>query len=222
MKTSMADFKIVISDPEAPKNEIPVKIVVKGDPEVPHHEKIKEKFELPILRINEKLAKKIKAIHGVATIRMIKPGTTEKVKITGKIEIDNNIPENEVHVNAELLVNSVGTDQVEGVIFRARAWQIRINDERTKHFIGLKIGDRIDGSIIGLKNVKLEIRGGSDNSGFPMRPDIPGGVKKKVLLSGPPGFHPTRKGERRRKMIRGNTITEDIVQINTMIVYEEK
>ena len=46
-----------------------------------------------------------------------------------------------------------------------------------------------------------------------------GGVKKRVLLSGPPGFHPKEKGERRRKMIRGNTITEDIVQINTVIVY---
>ena len=217
----MADFKIVISDPEAPKKENPVKVVVKGDPEVPFDEKMKEKFELPIIRVNEKLAEKIGAIHGVATIRMIKPGTTEKVKITGRLEINNDIPENEVHVNAELLVNNVGVDQVEGVIFRARAWQIRINDERTKQLIGLKIGDRIDGSIVGLKGVKLEIRGGSDNSGFPMRPDIPGGVKKRVLLSGPPGFHPTRKGERRRKMVRGNTITEDIVQINTKIVYEK-
>ncbi len=217
----MADFKIVISDPEAPKKENPVKVVVKGDPEVPFDEKMKEKFELPIIRVNEKLAEKIGAIHGVATIRMIKPGTTEKVKITGRLEINNDIPENEVHVNAELLVNNVGVDQVEGVIFRARAWQIRINDERTKQLIGLKIGDRIDGSIVGLKGVKLEIRGGSDNSGFPMRPDIPGGVKKRVLLSGPPGFHPIRKGERRRKMVRGNTITEDIVQINTKIVYEK-
>ncbi len=217
----MADFKIVISDPEAPKKENPVKVVVKGDPEVPFDEKMKEKFELPIIRVNEKLAEKIGAIHGVATIRMIKPGTTEKVKITGRLEINNDIPENEVHVNAELLVNNVGVDQVEGVVFRARAWQIRINDERTKQLIGLKIGDRIDGSIVGLKGVKLEIRGGSDNSGFPMRPDIPGGVKKRVLLSGPPGFHPTRKGERRRKMVRGNTITEDIVQINTKIVYEK-
>jgi small subunit ribosomal protein S6e len=38
------------------------------------------------------------------------------------------------------------------------------------------------------------------------------------LLSGPPGFHPRKKGERRRKTVRGNTISEDIVQINTKIV----
>ncbi len=49
---------------------------------------------------------------------------------------------------------------------------------------------------------------------------LPGGVKKALLLSGPPGFHPKNKGERRRKYVRGNTITEDIVQINTKLVKE--
>lgn len=215
----MADFKIVVSDPQAPKEEVIVKIKVVGDPEIPFNEKIKEGFELPILKMNSRTAEKIKAVHGVATIRMYKPGTRDKVKITGKIIVDDNIPENEVRVNAEQLVNATGTNELEGELFRARAWQIRINDERTKMLIGLKIGDEFDGSIIGLKNVKLVIRGGSDNSGFPMRPDVMGGVKKRVLLSGPPGFHPREKGERRRKMIRGNTITEDIVQINTMIKY---
>jgi len=215
----MPDFKIVISDPEAPKNEKPAKVVVKGDPSVPYTDKMKEQFELPEIRTNRKLAEELGAVHGVVTIRMVKPGTTEKVKITGKLVIDDSIPDNEVHVNPELLVNRVGTSEVEGVVFRARAWQIRINDERTKALIGLKIGDYIDGSIIGLKGVKLKITGGSDDSGFPMRPDIPGGVKKRVLLSEPPGFHPKKKGERRRKTVRGNTVTPDIVQINTVILY---
>ncbi len=215
----MADFKIVVSDPKAPKEEVIVKVKVVGDPEVPFDESIKEGFELPILKMNSRTAEKIKAVHGVATIRMYKPNTREKVKITGRIVIDENIGDDEVHVNAEQLVNAVGTNEVEGELFRARAWQIRVNDERTKRLIGLRIGDLFDGSIIGLKNVKLEIRGGSDNSGFPMRPDVMGGVKKKILLSGPPGFRPREKGERRRKMIRGNTITDDIVQINTVIRY---
>ncbi|OYT39484.1 MAG: 30S ribosomal protein S6e, partial [Desulfurococcales archaeon ex4484_58] len=157
----MADFKIVISDPEAPKNEVLVKVKVVGDPEVEFNERMKEKFELPIIKVNSKVAEQIKAIHSVATIRMVKPGTTEKVKITGKLVVDENIPENEAHVNAEYLVNIVGVNEVEGVIFRARAWQIRINDERVKQLIGLKIGDRFNGSLIGLKNVQLEIRGGS-------------------------------------------------------------
>jgi small subunit ribosomal protein S6e len=215
----MADFKIVISDPRAPKEEVIVKVKVVGDPEVPFNENIKEGFELPILKMNSKTAEKIKAVHGVATIRMYKPNTRDKVKITGRIVIDDNIGDDEVHVNADQLINAIGTNEAEGELFRARAWQIRVNDDRTKRLIGLRIGDLFDGLIIGLKNVKLEIRGGSDNSGFPMRPDVMGGVKKKILLSGPPGFHPREKGERRRKMVRGNTITDDIVQINTVIRY---
>ncbi len=216
----MADFKIVISDPEAPKSEVIEKVKVVGDAEIEYNDKIKEGFELPIIKVNSKLAEKIRAVHGVATIRMIKPDTKDKVKITGRLVIDDNIPDSEAHVNAELLVNKTGTNELEGEIFRARAWQIRVNDDRTKRIIGLRIGDVFDGELVGLKGVKIQITGGSDNSGFPMRPDVMGGVKKRVLLSGPPGFHPREKGERRRKMVRGNMVTEDIVQINTKIVYK--
>ncbi|WP_440059015.1 30S ribosomal protein S6e [Thermogladius sp. 4427co] len=215
----MPDFKIVVSDPEAPKQEKIVKVKVVGDPDVPFTERMKEKFELPIIRINPKTATLIGAKHGVATIRMRRPDTGDKIKITGTLQLDDSIPENEVRVNSEQLINLAGVNELEGEIFRARAWQIRVNDERTNSFIGLKIGDAIDGSIIGLKGVRLEITGGSDNSGFPMRPDVHGPVKKKVLLSGPPGFHPRENGERRRKIVRGNTISPDIVQINTMIKY---
>ena len=102
-----------------------------------------------------------------------------------------------------------------------KAKQIEVKGAQAQALVGLKIGDIIDGSLIGLKGVRLKITGGSDRSGFPMLSSIPGGVKKRVLLSRPPGFHPTTPGERRRKTVRGNTITEDIVQINTVIVYEE-
>ncbi|MCC6055607.1 MAG: 30S ribosomal protein S6e, partial [Desulfurococcaceae archaeon] len=74
-------------------------------------------------------------------------------------------------------------------------------------------------SLIGLSNVQLEIRGGSDLAGFPMRIDIAGPVKKYVLLSQGPGFKPREDGEKRRKLVRGNTISEDIVQINTVAIF---
>jgi len=96
-----------------------------------------------------------------------------------------------------------------------------VKDELAHAFIGLKIGDSIDGTPFGYPNKKLVITGGSDKSGIPMRPDIQGGGKKYVLLAGPPGYHPKRKGERRKKLVRGNTITEDIVQIN-LVIKEEK
>lgn len=86
----------------------------------------------------------------------------------------------------------------------------------------MRIGDEVDGTLIGMPGVRLVIRGGSDRSGAPMRPDLPGPVKRRLLLSQGPGFRPKKKGLRRRKLVRGNTISEDIVQINMVIKREEK
>jgi small subunit ribosomal protein S6e len=216
----MPDFKIVISDPEAYKSMRVLKVKVVGDGEIPFTDKMKEQFELPIAKVNSKLYKELNARHNVVTIRMKRPDTGDKVKMTCKLVIDDKVPDNTVVVSMARLIDLAGTHELEGEIFRAPAWQIRINDERTNAFLGLKIGDEVSGEILGLKGVKLVITGGSDISGFPMRPDIPGPVKKRALLSGPPGFHPKEDGERRRKMVRGNTIAHDIVQINTKIKYE--
>jgi small subunit ribosomal protein S6e len=39
-----------------------------------------------------------------------------------------------------------------------------------------------------------------------------------VLLAEGPGFQPRAKGQRRRKLVRGSRISDDIVQINAKIV----
>lgn len=83
--------------------------------------------------------------------------------------------------------------------------------------IGRKLGEIIDGSIAGLSGNKLQITGGSDKDGVPMRVDVQGGAKVDVILSGGIGFHPLERGSRRRKLVRGNIITEEIVQINMKI-----
>ncbi len=99
---------------------------------------------------------------------------------------------------------------------------IEVSGPKANAFLGKKIGDVIDGSVLDLPDgVKIKITGGSGIEGAPMVPFIEGPVKKYVLLSGPPGFHPRKKGERRRKLVRGNTINEQIVQINAVIVYPE-
>jgi small subunit ribosomal protein S6e len=84
--------------------------------------------------------------------------------------------------------------------------------------IGKKIGDDIEGDFLGLVGYKLRITGGTDKDGFPMHPAISGMGRKRVLLSKPPCFHPKLKGQRKRKTVRGNTISEDIAQINCKIV----
>jgi len=80
--------------------------------------------------------------------------------------------------------------------------------------VGRKLGEVVDGSVVRMSGHKLKITGGSDKDGFPMRPNIHGGVRVGAILSEGVGFHPSQKGERQRKTLRGNVITEDIVQIN--------
>ena len=96
---------------------------------------------------------------------------------------------------------------------------VEIEGPRAVPLIGRKISEIIDGTVVGLSGQKLQITGGSDKDGVPMRHNIHGGVRAAVVLSRGVGFKPPpQTGERKRKNIRGNTITEDIVQINKKIV----
>lgn len=88
--------------------------------------------------------------------------------------------------------------------------------------VGKRIGEKFKGDLVGLSGYELQITGGSDKQGFPMRPDIAGATRKKMLLTGGPGFHPTTEGERRRKLVRGNTVSEDIVQVNIKVLTHGK
>jgi len=99
---------------------------------------------------------------------------------------------------------------------------VEVEGTRAVPLIGRKVGEVIDGSVIGMSGHQLKITGGSDRDGFPMRPNIHGGVRVTVILSGGVGFQPSQGGERRRKTLRGNVITEDIVQINMKIVEQPK
>jgi small subunit ribosomal protein S6e len=95
-----------------------------------------------------------------------------------------------------------------------KSWQI---EKDVPSLIGLKIGDKFDGSTLGLSGFSLQITGGSDKDGFPMRKDVHGGVRPRILIGKGIGFKSAKKGERRRKLVRGNTITEDIVQVNLRV-----
>ncbi len=99
-----------------------------------------------------------------------------------------------------------------------RSFQLEVEQSKVLGLIGKKIGEEFNGDLIGLQGYVLKITGGTDKDGFPMHPQVEGSARKKVLLTGPPCFHPRKKGERRRKTVRGNTISEDIVQINCKIV----
>lgn len=99
---------------------------------------------------------------------------------------------------------------------------IEVEGTQAVPLIGRKLGEVINGAAIKLSGYKLKITGGSDRDGFPMRPNIHGGVRVGAILSEGVGFHPASRGERRRKTVRGNIITDAIVQINMKIVEKPK
>jgi len=91
-------------------------------------------------------------------------------------------------------------------------------DEKKFRFEGMKIGDIIKGGLIGFANYEFKIMGGSDSSGFPMRKGVHGPVKKRILVSKRSiGYKPKRKGEKRRKTVRGDEITHDMTLINLKV-----
>jgi small subunit ribosomal protein S6e len=87
--------------------------------------------------------------------------------------------------------------------------------------IGVKIGQQFDGGMIGLDGFTMKLTGGSDKEGFPMRPEMDGTHRKKLLLTGGSGFNPKKKGLRRRKFVRGNQVSEEIMQVNCKAVSGE-
>ncbi len=98
-----------------------------------------------------------------------------------------------------------------------KTYQTVVSGHHANSLIGKKIGDEFDGIFVSLPGYKLVLTGGSDKDGFPMRKDIHGMKRRKVLLSDSIGFFAVKPGMRRRKSICGNTISPDIVQVNMKI-----
>lgn len=108
--------------------------------------------------------------------------------------------------------------------------QRELKDEAVNSVMGLKIGDGVKGDSIGLDGYDLKITGGSDNAGFPMRKDVPGTGRKKILGVKGIGINNkmkyrgkdmkglrTMKGMRQRKTVAANTIYAGTAQVNLMI-----
>ncbi len=93
-----------------------------------------------------------------------------------------------------------------------------LKDKEAQPLVGLRVGEIVDASVVGISSGKIELRGGSDKSGTPIRKDVHGGVKKYVLLSKGAGMRDDREGIRKRKLVRGNMITEEIYQINCLLL----
>lgn len=96
-----------------------------------------------------------------------------------------------------------------------KSYNKAIKDTDAAKLSGKIIGEEIDGSLLGLSGYTLKITGGSDKSGFPMKKGVHKSVER-VLMSKGVGYRPKNK-VRKRKRVRGELITADIVQVNTVV-----
>lgn len=100
--------------------------------------------------------------------------------------------------------------------------RIELEETRISPLIGKRIGDVFDGIIADLTGYKLELTGGTDKDGIPMRPDVHGSGKARIILSGGVGYKPKKKGERKRIVVRGNIVTSDTTYLNFKIIEKPK
>ncbi|MCS7109629.1 MAG: 30S ribosomal protein S6e [Candidatus Micrarchaeota archaeon] len=106
------------------------------------------------------------------------------------------------------------------ISYKGNSYQTEISKEKEPQLYGLKIGDQFDGAIVGASGYVLKVTGGSDKDGFPMKADLLGGGRRRILLSPGVGFPRGKKGERIRRLVRGNTVTEAIAQLNVIVMKE--
>ena len=100
-----------------------------------------------------------------------------------------------------------------------KSYQGEVPADKLASLIGVKIGDTLEGALVGASGYKFLITGGSDKDGFPMRKDIRGGQRVRALLSSGTGFgHGKPKGMRERKMLRGNLVSEATAQLNVKVI----
>ena len=87
-----------------------------------------------------------------------------------------------------------------------------VKTESAEIFMGKKIGNEVSLSSIGLEGYTAKITGGSDKQGFPMRADLRGTGRKKIIIT-----KEKKKGKKIKITKRGCVIAEDIAQINLVV-----
>ncbi|MFB6092802.1 MAG: 30S ribosomal protein S6e [Haloquadratum sp.] len=95
--------------------------------------------------------------------------------------------------------------------------QFEVDGQDANRFLGRELGDEVDGGAVGLDGYTLELTGGSDEAGRPMRSDVAGANLKELLLEGGVGYHPEREGERKRVTVRGRQVSDETAQVNATV-----
>ena len=93
-----------------------------------------------------------------------------------------------------------------------------VKEENRKPFNGLRLGAKVRGELLELTGYEFVLSGGSDDAGFPMRRDVQGTARVRILTNRGTGIkRPMKKGQRIRKTVSGNTVSPQTAQLNLKI-----
>jgi small subunit ribosomal protein S6e len=98
-----------------------------------------------------------------------------------------------------------------------KTYQRTISEDDSKTFFGKRIGDTIKGELIDAAGYEFTITGGSDFCGFPMRRDVDGTLRKRILIVKGIGLRKNRDGRRVRKNVAANTVYARTAQLNLKV-----
>ncbi len=103
-----------------------------------------------------------------------------------------------------------------------KTFQLELSEEASRALRGKRISETFKGELIDKPGYEFLITGGSDNAGFPLRRDVEGEHRKRILITRGVGNRRTRKGIRLRRTVAGNTICESTVQVNVKVTKHGK
>jgi small subunit ribosomal protein S6e len=103
-----------------------------------------------------------------------------------------------------------------------KTFQKELSQEEAESLYGKVLGEEIRGEILGYSGVTFTINGGSDANGFPMRSDLHGLNRKKILMTKGVGFKGKLRGKRFgglriKRTVAGNTVYEKTHQLNLKV-----
>jgi small subunit ribosomal protein S6e len=99
----------------------------------------------------------------------------------------------------------------------SHAFTREVPKEKEAQFIGRKIGDKVEGGLVGLGGYTLKITGGCDAAGFPMRSDIPGIRRTTAVIGYGVGRRNSRKGSLQKRTVSGNAVSQTTSLVNATI-----
>jgi small subunit ribosomal protein S6e len=99
---------------------------------------------------------------------------------------------------------------------------VDIDDERKlRAFYDKRISAEVEGDLLGddFKGYVFKISGGNDKEGFCMKQGVLTQTRVRLLLSkGTSCYRPRKRGERKRKSVRGCVVSSDLSVLNLVVV----